>query len=76
MKVSTKNIKAIKCRLQRLYDDFNINPLDRLDDVKVGDEDIYIDYPNDNLEEPISVDVFWEYTKGGTGDRYLPQRLV
>lgn len=63
MKVSTKNIKAIKCRLQRLYDDFNINPLDRLDDVKVGDEDIYIDYPDDNLEEPISVDVFWEYTK-------------
>lgn len=62
MKVSTRNIKTIKNRLERLYDEFNINPLDKLDDVKVGDEDVYISFPDDDLEEPFSVDDFLEYT--------------
>ncbi|MBR2196757.1 MAG: hypothetical protein IJ911_14235 [Salinivirgaceae bacterium] len=61
MKVSPENIATIKSRLERLYDEFNINPLDE-DEVKIGDEDIFISYPDDDLEEPISVDDFMLYT--------------
>ena len=63
MKISTRNIRTIKERLQRLYDEFNINPLDKDDDVKLGDDCVYISYPDDELDEPISVEDFLEYTK-------------
>lgn len=62
MKVSTKNIKLIKSRLERLYDEFNISPLDKYNEVKVGDDDVFIHFPDDNLEEPISVEDFLLYT--------------
>ena len=63
MKISTRNIRTIKERLQRLYDEFNINPLDKDDDVKLGDDCVFISYPDDELDEPISVEDFLEYTK-------------
>ena len=66
MKVSTENIGIINKRLERLYDEFNINPLNE-DEVKIGDEDIFISYPDDNLEEPISVDDFMLYTSNLDG---------
>lgn len=62
MKVSSKNIKTIKARLERLYDEFNIDPLDKFNEPKIGDEDVFIQYPDDNLEEGISVEDFLDYT--------------
>lgn len=62
MKVSSRNIKTIRERLDRLYNEFHIKPLDSFNKVKIGDEDIYIDYPDDDLEEPISVEELLEYT--------------
>lgn len=62
MKVNSRNIKIIKNRLDRLYSEFNIEPLGKEDDVKIGDEDIFIIYPDDIIEEPISVDDFLTYT--------------
>lgn len=62
MKVSSKNIKTIKARLERLYDEFNIGPLDKLDEPKIGDDSIFIDYPDDIIEEGISVEDFLDYT--------------
>lgn len=62
MKVSNRNIKIIRERLIRLYDEFNIDPLDKLDEPKIGDEDIYIQYPDDTIEEGISVEDFMNYT--------------
>lgn len=43
MKVTTENIELINKRLEYLYDNFNINPLS--EEVKIGDEDIFIDFP-------------------------------
>ena len=61
MKVSTRNIRIIKRTLERLYDEFNIVPLE--EDVQIGDDSIYIGYPDDHMvEEPISVDDFIYYT--------------
>lgn len=60
MKVSTRNISLIKRTLERLYDEFNIDPLE--EDIKIGNESIYIGYPDDMVEEPISVDDFMYYT--------------
>ena len=62
MKVSSKNIKIIKARLERLYDEFNIDPLDKFNEPKIGDEDVFIQYPDDNLEEGILVEDFLDYT--------------
>ena len=62
MKVNSKNIRLIKERLKRLYKDFDIIPLDESDDVKIGDEYIYIQYPDDELDEGVSVDEFLDYT--------------
>ena len=39
MKISTRNIKEIKSRLEYLYDNFNIDPTD--EDPQIGDESIY-----------------------------------
>ena len=60
MKVSTRNISLIKRTLDRLYDEFNIDPLE--EDVQIGDDSIYIGYPDDMVENPISVDDFLYYT--------------
>ncbi len=62
MKISKQNINIIKERLERLYREFNIDPLDESDDVKIGDENVFINYPDDNVEEPISVEDFLAYT--------------
>ena len=62
MKVSSKNIKTIKARLDRLYDEFNIVPLDKFNEPKIGDEDVFIQYPDDIIEEGILVEEFLEYT--------------
>ena len=51
MKVSTRNIRIIKRTLERLYDEFNIDPLE--DDVKIGDDSIYIGYPD--VQIPMNV---------------------
>lgn len=60
MKVSTRNIKFIKGRLKRLYEEFNIIPNE--ESVQVGEESVFINYPGDYLEEGISVDDFLTYT--------------
>lgn len=62
MKVSNRNIRLIRERLKRLYDEFNIDPLDKQDEPKIGDEDIYIQYPDDIIEEGIPVKDFMDYT--------------
>lgn len=63
MKVSTRNIKQIKSRLEYLYDNFNIDPTD--DKIRIGDKDIYIDFPDewdtDNSYYPI--EDFMRYTE-------------
>jgi len=58
MKVSSKNIKTIKARLERLYDEFNIGPLDKLDEPKIGDDSIFIDYPDALVSGEIISDRF------------------
>ena len=60
MKVSTRNIRTIKRTLERLCNEFNIDPL--REDVQLGDDSILIEYPDDMVEEPISVDDFLYYT--------------
>lgn len=62
MKISTRNIKEIKSRLEYLYDNFNIDPTD--EDPQIGDESIYISFPDewdrDNSWYP--VEDFMRYT--------------
>ena len=62
MKVTTENIEIINKRLEYLYDNFNINPLD--EEVKIGDEDIFIGFPDEWDEENsyYSVEEFLQYT--------------
>lgn len=62
MKVSTKNIKQINSRLKYLYDNFNINPF--YEKVKIGDEYIYINFPDewDMYDSCYSVNDFMRYT--------------
>ena len=62
MKVSTRNIKQINSRLEYLYDNFNIDPTD--EKVEIGDEDIYIDFPDewDRDNSCYSVEDFMRYT--------------
>ena len=62
MKVSTKNIKHINSRLEYLYDNFNIDPID--EKIEIGDEDIYIDFPDewDRDDSCYSVEDFMRYT--------------
>lgn len=63
MKVTTENIELINKRLEYLYDNFNINPLS--EEVKIGDEDIFIDFPDEWDEENCyySVEDFLRYTE-------------
>lgn len=62
MKVSTKNIKQINSRLEYLYNNFNLVPLDEM--IKIGDEEIYIKYPDecDIYNIYYSVEDFMLYT--------------
>lgn len=63
MKVSTRNIKRINERLEYLYDNFHIDPLD--EDVKIGDDKIYIKFPDewDEDNSSYSVEDFLRYTE-------------
>ena len=61
MKVSTRNIKDINFRLKYLYDNFNIDPLS--EDVKIGEESIYINYPDEWSDDTwYLVEDFLRYT--------------
>lgn len=62
MKVSTKNIKKIKSRLDYLYDNFNIE--EAVDEVKIGDDSIFIGFPDEWNEENsnYSIEDFLDYT--------------
>lgn len=62
MKVSTRNIKEIKKRLDYIYDNFNIDPPS--EDVKVGDDYIYIAYPDeyDGENSNYTIEDFYKYT--------------
>ena len=62
MKISTRNIRIIRERLERLYDEFNIDPLDDDSVPKIGDDTVLILYPDDNIEDGISVADFMDYT--------------
>lgn len=46
MKVTTKNVGLINQRLEYLYDNFGIDPLDT--NVEIGDKKIVIDFPRDD----------------------------
>lgn len=63
MNVSTKNIKKIKKRLDCLYGKFNIQP--SIEEIKIGDEFIFINFPDEWDEEDFeySVDDFLNYTE-------------
>lgn len=62
MKVSGSNIKLINDRLEYLYSNFNIEP--STDEVKIDDENIFIDFPGewDVANSYYSVDDFLRYT--------------
>lgn len=63
MKVSTQNIKLINERLKYLYNNFHITPSD--EKVQIGDEDIFIGFPDEWDEDNsyYSVDDFLRYTE-------------
>lgn len=60
MKVTTENINLINKRLEYIYDNFDIYPLD--EEVKIGDEEIFIDFPRDDTLS-YSVEDFLRYTE-------------
>lgn len=59
MKVTTKNVDLINQRLEYLYDNFEIDPLDT--NVDIGDERIVIDFPRDDSLD-YSIEDFLRYT--------------
>ncbi len=63
MKVSESNIKLINDRIEYLYSNFNIEP--STDEVKIDDENIFIDFPGEwNVDNcDYSVDDFLRYTE-------------
>lgn len=63
MLVSKSNIKLIKQRLKYLYNNFNIET--PADEIKIGDEDIFIGFPDEWDEENCcySVENFLRYTE-------------
>lgn len=61
MKVSTKNIKLIRERLDYLYEHFNIIPSS--DQLSIGDETIKIKFPHEDNYLYYPVDFFLEYTE-------------
>lgn len=62
MLVAESNIKLINQRLEYLYDNFNIEP--STDEVQIGDEDIFIGFPDEwDLDNSrYSVEDFLRYT--------------
>lgn len=60
MKISTKNISEIKRRLGYLKDNYRIDEND--EDIKIGDEEIFICYPEDEYIESYSISDFLNYT--------------
>ena len=54
MKVSTRNIKIIKERLEKLYNEFNIECLGDDFKVELGNEAIDFGFPEDDMEDSIS----------------------
>lgn len=62
MKVTIENIKLINERLEYLYDNFNIDPLDN--EIEIGAEEIYIGFPDewDTDNSYYSVEDFIRYT--------------
>ena len=63
MKVTTENIEFVNKRLEYLYNNFNIEPLN--EDVQIGDEDIFIGFPYEWDEDNsyYSVEDFMRYTE-------------
>lgn len=62
MKVSTRNIREIRRRLDILYRHFHIDPAE--EDVRIGDEHIYIAFPDDDGDHTFyCVDDFMRYTE-------------
>lgn len=61
MKISTKNITEIKNRLRYLQDYYRIDESEY--EIKVGDEDIFICYPEDEYIEAYPVSDFLKYTE-------------
>lgn len=59
MKVTTKNVDLINQRLEYLFDNFEIDPLDT--NVDIGDERIVIDFPRDDSLD-YSIEDFLRYT--------------
>lgn len=62
MKVTIENIKLINERLEYLYENFDIYPID--EEIKIGDEEIFIDFPRDNYTPSYSIEDFLRYTDG------------
>ena len=64
MLVSKSNIELINQRLEYLYDNFNIEP--STEEVQIGDEDIFIGFPDewDEANSDYSVEDFLRYTEG------------
>ena len=62
MKVSARNIKKINARLDYLYKNFNIAPLS--EEVKIGEESICINYPDEWSDDAccLLVEDFLRYT--------------
>ena len=61
MKVSTRNIKIIKDRLEILNKRFNILPSS--EDIRIGDETIFINFPDDESDYTYyNIDDFLRYT--------------
>lgn len=60
MLVSKSNIELINQRLEYLYDNFNIEP--STEEVQIGDEDIFIGFPDewDEANSDYSVEDFYD----------------
>lgn len=59
MKVSSRNIRTIRERLDKLETDFSITVYEP---PRLGDEGISLEFPDDDHEDNIDVDVFLDYT--------------
>lgn len=73
MLVSKSNIEIINERLEYLYENFYIDPIDK--EIKIGDEEILIDFPRDSiLGYPI--EEFLRYTSGLENIRVIENHSV
>ena len=76
MLVSKSNIELINQRLEYLYDNFNIEP--STEEVQIGDEDIFIGFPDewDEANNDYSVEDFLRYTEGLDSIRVIDNHSV